>query len=172
MLKKCIVLGCFKYENVEIVLVVDGCVIVYMGDDECGEFFYKFVFKDVYVEGGSIEGFLSDGQFYVVKFNDDLSGEWIVLMLEVIGMMLEEICIYIRVVGFKVGVIIMDWFEWVVVNFLKVEVYCVLINNKNCGLKINVGGDEILVGGFNLCEVNMFGQIVCWCLVNGDYIDM
>lgn len=48
ILLKCIVFGCFKYENVVLVINNDGYVVVYFGDDECGEYLYKFVFKYCY----------------------------------------------------------------------------------------------------------------------------
>lgn len=169
--KKRTALGRFKHENAETVLAADGRVIVYMGDDERGEFLYKFVSKDAYVEGGSTEGLLSDGQLYVAKFNDDLSGEWIALTPEATGMTPEEICIHTRVAGSKVGATTMDRPEWVAVNPLKVEAYCALTNNKNRGLKTNAGGDETPVGGPNPREANMFGQIVRWRPVNGDHTD-
>lgn len=169
--KKRTALGRFKHENAETVLAADGRVVVYMGDDERGEFLYKFVSKDAYVEGGSTEGLLSDGQLYVAKFNDDLSGEWIALTPEATGMTAEEICINTRVAGSKVGATTMDRPEWVAVNPLKVEAYCALTNNKNRGLKTNAGGDETPVGGPNPREANKFGQIVRWRPVNGDHTD-
>jgi secreted PhoX family phosphatase len=49
-------LGRFKHENAEVVLAPDGRVVVYMGDDERGEFLYKFVSNDVYVPGGDDRG--------------------------------------------------------------------------------------------------------------------
>ena len=169
--KKRTTLGRFKHENAETVLAADGRVVVYMGDDERGEFLYKFVSKDAYVEGGSTEGLLSEGQLYVAKFNDDLSGEWIALTPEATGMTAEEICIHTRVAGSKVGATTMDRPEWVAVNPLKVEAYCALTNNKNRGLKTNAGGDETPVGGPNPREANKFGQIVRWRPVNGDHTD-
>lgn len=169
--KKRTALGRFKHENAETVLAADGRVVVYMGDDERGEFLYKFVSKDAYVEGGSTEGLLSDGQLYVAKFNDDLSGEWIALTPEATGMTAEEICIQTRVAGSKVGATTMDRPEWVAVNPLKVEAYCALTNNKNRGLKTNAGGDETPVGGPNPREANKFGQIVRWRPTNGNHTD-
>lgn len=169
--KKRTALGRFKHENAETVLAADGRVVVYMGDDERGEFLYKFVSKYAYVEGGSTERLLSDGQLYVAKFNDDLSGEWIALTPEATGMTAEEICIHTRVAGSKVGATTMDRPEWVAVNPLKVEAYCALTNNKNRGLKTNAGGDETPVGGPNPREANKFGQIVRWRPTNGDHTD-
>ncbi len=42
-------LGRIKHENAAVVIARDGRVVVYMGDDERGEFLYKFVSKGIYV---------------------------------------------------------------------------------------------------------------------------
>ncbi len=169
--KKRTALGRFKHENAEVVLGSDGRVVVYMGDDERGEFLYKFVSKDAYVESGSTEGLLSEGQLYVAKFNDDLSGEWLALTPEATGMSKEEICIHTRVAASNVGATTMDRPEWVAVNPLRVEAYCALTNNKNRGLKPNAGGDETPVGGPNPREANKYGQIVRWRPEGGEHTD-
>lgn len=169
--KKRTALGRFKHENAEVVLASDGRVVVYMGDDERGEFLYKFISSEAYVEGGSTEGLLTDGQLYVAKFNDDLSGAWVALTPEATGMSEEEICIHTRVAASKVGATTMDRPEWVAVNPLRVEAYCALTNNKNRGLKPNAGGDETPVGGPNPREANKYGQIVRWRPTGGEHTD-
>ncbi|MFY0597411.1 MAG: PhoX family phosphatase [Cognatishimia sp.] len=169
--KKRSALGRFKHENAEVVLASDGRVVVYMGDDERGEFLYKFVSEDMYVEGGDTDGLLSEGQLYVAKFNDDLTGEWLALTPEVTGMSKEEICLHTRVAGSKVGATTMDRPEWVAVNPLRVEAYCALTNNKNRGIKTNAGGDETPVGGPNPREANKYGQIVRWRPTGGEHTD-
>jgi secreted PhoX family phosphatase len=169
--KKRTALGRFKHENAEVVLAADGRVVVYMGDDERGEFLYKFVSDNAYVEGGDTDNLLTEGQLFVAKFNDDLTGEWLALTPEATGMSKEEICIHTRVAASAVGATTMDRPEWVAVNPLRVEAYCALTNNKNRGLKTNAGGDETPVGGPNPREANKFGQIVRWRPVNGDHTD-
>lgn len=62
----------------------------------------------------------------------------------------------------------MDRPEWVAANPNKVEVYCVLTNNKNRGKKSNAGGDDTPVGGPNLRTANKYGQIVRWTPDNGN----
>src|SRR5690606_32079095 len=63
-------LGRFKHENAATVVAPDGRVVVYMGDDERGEFMYKWVSRDVYVPGGDTSTLLSEGTLYAAKFND------------------------------------------------------------------------------------------------------
>lgn len=169
--KKRTALGRFKHENAEVVLASDGRVVVYMGDDERGEFLYKFVSEGTYVEGGDTDGLLSEGQLYVAKFNDDLTGEWLALTPEATGMSKAEICLHTRVAGSKVGATTMDRPEWVAVNPLRVEAYCALTNNKNRGIKPNAGGDETPVGGPNPREANKYGQIVRWRPTGGEHTD-
>lgn len=162
-------LGRFKHENAEMVQAADGRVVVYMGDDERGEFIYKFVSNGVYTEGGSTEGLLSDGTLYVAKFNDDMSGEWLALTPETTGMSIEDILVFSRIAGSKVGATTMDRPEWVAAHPSKVEAYCALTNNKNRGVKPNAGGDETPVGGPNPRESNNFGQIVRWMPAGEDH---
>lgn len=162
-------LGRFKHENAEMVQAADGRVVVYMGDDERGEFIYKFVSNGVYTEGGSTEGLLSDGTLYVAKFNDDMSGEWLALTPDTTGMSIEDILVFSRMAGSKVGATTMDRPEWVAAHPSKVEAYCALTNNKNRGVKPNAGGDETPVGGPNPRESNNFGQIVRWMPAGADH---
>ncbi|WP_321363328.1 PhoX family phosphatase [uncultured Celeribacter sp.] len=155
-------LGRFKHENAEMVQAADGRVVVYMGDDERGEFMYKFVSNGVYTEGGSTAGLLSDGTLYVAKFNDDMTGEWLPLTPETTGMSMEEILVFSRMAGSKVGATTMDRPEWIAANPLKAEAYCALTNNKNRGVKPNAGGDATPASGPNPRETNNYGQIVRW----------
>lgn len=162
-------LGRFKHENAEVVLAPDGRVVVYMGDDERGEFLYKFVSRGVYAPGRSTEGLLDDGQLYVAKFHEDGSGTWIALTPEATEMSAAEIAIFTRMAASKVGATTMDRPEWVAVNPISVEGYCCLTNNKNRGVKPNAGGDETPANGPNPRTENHYGQIVRWYPANDDH---
>jgi secreted PhoX family phosphatase len=155
-------LGRFKHENAEVVLAPDGRVVVYMGDDERGEFLYKFVSNGVYVPGGSTEGLLDDGTLFVAKFEDDQTGTWLPLTPETTGMELAEILVFTRKAASAVGATTMDRPEWIATNPNAVETYCCLTNNRNRGVKPNAGGDETPVNGPNPRETNHYGQIVRW----------
>ncbi|KGM49404.1 PhoX family protein [Pseudooceanicola atlanticus] len=155
-------LGRFKHENAEMVQAADGRIIVYMGDDERGEFMYRYVSNGTYEAGGATDGLLSDGTLYVARFNDDMTGEWLALTPDTTGMSVEEILVFSRIAASKVGATTMDRPEWIAANPLKVEAYCALTNNKNRGVKPNAGGDDTAVNGPNPRETNNFGQIVRW----------
>ena len=155
-------LGRFKHENAEMVQAKDGRIVVYMGDDERGEFMYKYVSRQSWRVGQPTDGLLSDGQLYVAKFHDDQRGEWLALTPETTGMTVEEILVFARMAGSKVGATTMDRPEWIAANPLKAEAYCALTNNKNRGKKPNAGGDETSVNGPNPRNANNYGQIVRW----------
>jgi len=155
-------LGRFKHENAASVLARDGRVVVYLGDDERGEFLYKYVSTNPYVPGGDTDSLLDDGQLYVAKFDDDMSGRWIALTPEATGMETADILIHSRMAGSAVGATTMDRPEWVAVNPVAVEAYCALTNNRNRGLEPNAGGDPTPAIGPNPREANDFGQIVRW----------
>lgn len=168
--KKRTALGRFKHENAECVVNKDGRVVVYMGDDERGEFIYRFVSDGVFAPGGDTDSLLDEGTLYVAKFHDNGAGEWIALTPETTGMAsLAEICVYARLAGSKVGATTMDRPEWIAANPNNAEVYCALTNNRNRGIKPNAGGDLAPVGGPNPRAENNFGQIARWWPNGGDH---
>ena len=169
--KKRTALGRFKHENAEVVLAANGQVVVYMGDDERGEFLYRFVSGGRYVEGGDNANLLEDGRLFVAKFARDGRGEWMELTPESTGMPSRaEIRIHTRMAASAVGATTMDRPEWVAANPHKTEVYCCLTNNKNRGKKPNMGGDPTPVGGPNPRAGNLYGQIVRWSPDGGDHL--
>ncbi len=161
--KKRTALGRFKHENAALVIAQDGRVVVYLGDDERGEFLYRFVSDGVYMAGGNNADLLETGTLYVAKFADDMSGQWLELSPETTGMAsAAEVAIHTRQAASAVGATTMDRPEWISVNPLKPEAYCCLTNNKNRGVKTNAGGDATPVGGPNPRAENHYGQIVRW----------
>jgi uncharacterized protein len=164
-------LGRFKHENAACVVSRDGRVVVYMGDDERGEFLYRYVSNGIYVPGGDTSTLLEEGVLFAAKFADDGMGEWIPLTPEATGMTAAEICIHTRMAASKVGATTMDRPEWVAVNPVAVEAYCALTNNSARGEKTNAGGDAMPVGGPNPRKANAYGQIVRWYPVDADHAD-
>ncbi|MCC4274902.1 MAG: transcriptional initiation protein Tat [Marinomonas sp.] len=167
--KKRTALGRFKHENAEVEVAANGHVVVYLGDDERGEFLYRFVSKNKYVVGGDNTDLLEEGTLYVAKFNENNTGHWIALTPKATGMTEAEIAIYTREAASKVGATTMDRPEWVASNPNKAEVYCALTNNKNRGVKPNAGGDETPAVGPNPRVKNNYGQIVRWQPANQDH---
>lgn len=168
--RKLTALGRLKHENAEVVLASNGQVIVYMGDDGRGEYLYRFVSDNRYVEGADNRTLLESGTLYAARFNGDGRGEWLALTPETTGMAsLAEICVHTRQAASAVGATTMDRPEWVAANPLKSEAYCCLTNNKNRGKKPNAGGDGTPVGGPNPREANHYGQIVRWIPEDGDH---
>ena len=159
--KKRTALGRFKHENAEVVVNGDGRIVVYMGDDERGEFMYKFISSGVFAEGGDNSDLLADGDLYAAKFNVDGTGRWLALTPETTGMASKaEIAIMSRMAGSAVGATTMDRPEWVAANPKKAEIYCALTNNKNRAVKTNAGGDATPAMGPNPRAENHYGQIV------------
>ena len=169
MPKKRTALGRFKHENADVVLAADGRIVVYMGDDERGEFLYRFVSNGRYSVGGDNSDLLDLGILYVASFSDDLSGKWLPLTPETTGMSTDEIAVNTRMAGSRVGATTMDRPEWVASNPGKIESYVALTNNKNRGIKPNAGGDATPVGGPNPREANVYGQILRWQPADADH---
>jgi secreted PhoX family phosphatase len=168
--KKRTALGRFKHENAEMLVNKDGRVVVYMGDDERGEFLYRYVSNGVYAPGAPTDDLLENGTLSVAKFNEDGTGVWVNLTPETTGMASQaEICIKTRLAGSAVGATTMDRPEWVAANPSAAEVYCALTNNKNRGIKPNKGGDATPAGGPNPRDKNNYGQIVRWRPDEGDH---
>ena len=107
--------------------------MVYLGDDERGEFLYRFVSRDQYHPNKDNAELLHDGELFAAKFHDDGTGEWI--SLKEAGMPDDEALIFARLAASKVGATTMDRPEWVAVNPSKAEAYVSLTNNKYRGDK-------------------------------------
>lgn len=167
--KKHTALGRLKHENAELLIADNGHIVVYMGDDEQGEFLYKFVSKDRYAPGANHSSLLTEGTLFAAKFYDDSTGVWLPLTSESTNMNLEEICVYTRIAASKVGATTMDRPEWVAANPHRSEVYCALTNNTYRGIEPNAGGDETPVNGPNPRAKNQYGQIVRWQPENNDH---
>ncbi|MFW8594301.1 PhoX family protein [Cribrihabitans neustonicus] len=169
-------LGRFKHENAATALAEDGRLVVYMGDDERGEFMYKWVSRDPYEEGGDTSTLMVEGQLYAAVFDDDMTGTWVALTPEATGMEPAEIAVFTRMAGSAVGATTMDRPEWIAVNSTAPEAYCCLTNNSRRGVqaedgtvKTNAGGDPMTVNAPNPRETNEYGQIVRWRPEGGDH---
>ncbi len=169
-LKKRSALGRCNHENAAVIVSESGYVVVYMGDDERGEFLYRFISKEKYHPDRDNSNLLEYGRLYVAKFHDNLRGEWLELTPQTTGMASQaEICIHTRCAGSAVNATTMDRPEWIAVSPNKTDVYCCLTNNRTRGKTPNTGGDATPVNGPNPRPNNKYGQIVKWAPDHNDH---
>ncbi|WP_434701286.1 PhoX family protein [Pseudomonas sp. D1-36] len=166
-------LGRFKHENAALAQTDDGRAVVYMGDDERGEFIYKFVSRDRidHRNAKANRDLLDHGTLYVARFdagdgNPDHpkgKGQWIELTHGKHGLDAAkgfndqaEVLIHARLAASVVGATRMDRPEWIVVSPKDGQVYCTLTNNAKRG------EDGQPVDGPNPRAKNVYGQILRW----------
>ncbi|KAF5996000.1 PhoX family phosphatase [Streptomyces sp. WAC00263] len=168
-------LGRFKHEAATVRLTDDGRPVVYTGDDERFDYFYKFVGSKRMRHGSSRSvrehnlSLLDEGTLYVARLTGDSpaaeidgsgklpadgefdgSGEWIPLatatahgaVSHVAGMTAEEVLVFTRLAGDKVGATKMDRPEDIQPSPHTGKVYVVLTNNTNRGKAGSAGADE------------------------------
>ena len=167
-------LGRFKHENAAVTLAPDGRVVVYLGDDERGEFLYKYVSNDRYVPGENTDTLLDEGQLYVARFDADGTGEWLALTPEATGMDRAMIHIHTRQAASAVGATTMDRPEWVAIHPHAAQAFCALTNNSRRAAEATNAGGDVMVpvdGSPNPRAENEYGQIVRWYPANQDHAD-
>ncbi len=151
--KKHTMLGRFKHEGACVTIARNGRAVAYSGDDERGDYMYKFVSADRYDRKGTRAArrhnktLLSKGTLYVAKLtgNDsgaitapyDGTGEWIPLTSDtesfVPGMTVAEVLVFTRQAADLVSPTKMDRPEDVEVNPVNKKIYVALTNNSNRG---------------------------------------
>lgn len=173
-------LGRFKHENAALAETTDGRAVVYMGDDERGEFIYRFISRDRIdpKDPKANRDLLDHGTLYVARFDDgdknpDLprgQGQWVELSHGKNGVDTAsgfanqgDVLIHARLAGSVVNATRMDRPEWIVVSPKDGQVYCTLTNNAKRG------EDGQPVGGPTPREKNVYGQILRWKAHNGDH---
>ncbi|UYM03692.1 PhoX family protein [Solicola gregarius] len=149
--RKLTMLGRFKHEGATTSLSEDGRVVVYLGDDERGDYIYKFVSRQKFRKGNGPKahehnvGLLEDGTLYVAKFTGDGldddeydgTGEWIALTSAtesyVDGMSVADVLIDTRLAADTVSPTKMDRPEDIERNPVTGRVYAALTNNSARG---------------------------------------
>ncbi len=146
-------LGRFKHEGANVSIAADGRAVVYMGDDERGDYVYKFVSRDRFDPSETQTArrhnltLLTSGTLYVARFTGDGTedgvydgqGEWIRLASDtesfVDGMSVSDVLIDTRLAADKVSPTRMDRPEDIQPNPVNGKVYCALTNNSDRGSK-------------------------------------
>jgi len=149
-------LGRFKHEGVTFT-EVNGRIVAYSGDDQAGDYIYKFVgstsWRWLRALGRSP---LDHGTLYVAKFNDDGTGRWLPLVFGQGALTAAngwkdqaDVLLRTRQAADAVGATPMDRPEWIAVDPRSKEVYVTLTNGN--------GG-----GAANPRKPNPYGHIVKW----------
>jgi secreted PhoX family phosphatase len=155
-------LGRFKHEGANVIVGEDGRVVAYMGDDERGDYLYKFVSKNKFKKGNGHGArrqnmqLLAEGDLFVARFRGDSpaseidgtgalpsdgafdgSGEWIPLTRDgasaVPGMSVDEVLVYTRLAADRVGATRMDRPEDVEPSLKTGKIYVACTNNSSRG---------------------------------------
>jgi len=168
-------LGRFKHESVQYVVDTANDLGMYMGDDERNDYIYKFVANTKFNPSNRAANrdILDEGTLYVARFDANLTGVWLPLTPDSIGVngqalrnnpnfagandaeVLAKILIKTRMAADAVGATMMDRPEWVgarprINGFQEVELYCTLTNNNRRGTSpasVNAADGSTSAGG-------------------------
>ncbi|MFQ6573674.1 PhoX family protein [Pseudomonas sp. UM16] len=173
-------LGRFKHENAALAETRDGRAVVYMGDDERGEFIYKFISRDRidHKTPSANRSLLDHGTLYVARFDDGDQnadhprgkGQWLELTHGKNGLIAAngfasqaQVLIHARLAASQLKATRMDRPEWIVVSPKDGQIYCTLTNN------VKRGEEGQPAGGPNPREKNLYGQILRWREMDNDH---
>ncbi|WP_395108320.1 PhoX family protein [Actinomadura sp. SCN-SB] len=156
-------LGRIKHEGA-VITESRGRIVTYCGDDQDGEYIYKFVgdapWKSLRARGKSP---LDHGTLYVARFDDDGTGAWLPLKYGV-GPLTKangwqdqaDVLLRTRTAADAVGATRMDRPEWVAVHPDSNDVYCTLTNGTGWN------------NAANPRKPNPYGHIIRWTEHRGD----
>jgi secreted PhoX family phosphatase len=149
--RKHTMLGRFKHEGANVSIAKHGRAVAYLGDDERGDYIYKFVSADKFDDRGTSKArahnktLLTKGTLYVAKFTGDGSadgvydgtGEWLPLCTDtesfVPDMSVADVLIFTRLAADRLAPTKMDRPEDVEPNPVNGKVYAALTNNSKRG---------------------------------------
>ncbi|QCW50581.1 PhoX family phosphatase [Nocardioides dongxiaopingii] len=144
-------LGRFKHEGANIIIARNGRAVAYLGDDERGEYLYKFVSRDRVDRRPTRAarrhnlGLLGSGTLHVARLRGDGldddrydgTGRWIPLTSDrrsfVAGMSVADVLLFTRLAADRVGATRMDRPEDVEPNPVNGRIYAALTNNSERG---------------------------------------
>ncbi|HEV7476417.1 MAG TPA: alkaline phosphatase PhoX, partial [Burkholderiales bacterium] len=121
-------LGRIKHEGAACSVGADRRLAFYMGDDEDGEYIYKFVTERPFDPQNrkANADLLDDGKLYAARFNPDGSGDW----LELSGPDLGAVRVRTRQAADAAGATGVNRAEWVVPHPVTREVFASLTGGK------------------------------------------
>ncbi|TDC26323.1 PhoX family phosphatase [Streptomyces sp. 8K308] len=156
-------LGRIKHEGCT-VTESRGRVVAYTGDDQDGDYIYKFVGDGSWrVQRALGRSPLDHGTLYVARFEDDGTGEWLPLvhgrgpLTRANGWADQaDVLLRTREAADAVGATKMDRPEWIAVNPRNQDVYCTLTNGSGWNSAVSPR------------KPNPYGHIVRWTERRGD----
>jgi secreted PhoX family phosphatase len=187
-------LGRFAHESATFGLLSAGKpVAVYMGDDQAGDYIYKYVSTAAWSAADANSAnriatgdkYLDDGKLYVAKFNADGNGQWIELTTANALIAAHpngfanqgEVVINARLAADAVGATKMDRPEWCAVHPVTGEVYYTLTNNSGSRAPAAVDAanprsySDTFANGAAKPNQNVNGHIIRLRENNGDNTD-
>ena len=157
-------LGRFKHEGAFVHVAPSGRAVVYTGDDQAGDYAYKFVGNRPWREYPAGQSPLDDGRLYVARFDDDGTGRWLELTVD--DPVLAErfgsqaaVLVHARLAADALGATPMDRPEWTTVDPRTGAVYLTLTNNSG----------RTSTNGPNPRPSNVWGQVVRWYEDGGEH---
>jgi secreted PhoX family phosphatase len=161
-------LGRLKHEGAFVHVGRGGRVVVYMGDDQAGDYAYKFVssdnWKSLRARGRSP---LDEGTLYVARFDESGSGAWLPLVHGVGPLTAAngfadqgDVLVKTRLAADALGATRMDRPEWTTVDPRTGMVYLTLTNNND---KTKAATRA------NPRSPNPWGHIIRWEEAGGDH---
>ncbi|WP_326599675.1 PhoX family protein [Streptomyces sp. NBC_01803] len=141
-----------------------GRVVAYTGDDQDGDYIYKFVGQGHWRAQRALgRSPLDHGTLYVARFEDDGTGSWLPLahgtgaLTSANGWADQaDVLLRTREAADAVGATKMDRPEWIAVNPENQDVYCTLTNGSGWNSAVSPR------------EPNPYGHIVRWTEKDGD----
>jgi hypothetical protein len=156
-------LGRFKHEGAWVQEARDGRVVVYSGDDERGEYIYRYVsrlpWKQSFLRGIHP---LDDGTLYAAKFDADGYGDWLPLTPDnpaLSGWTIADILINTRGAADLAGATRMDRPEWIDTFPDRLTAIATLTNNSR-------RGTTWPVDAANPRGPNPYGHVIQWSYLN------
>ncbi|MEO1014839.1 MAG: PhoX family phosphatase [Pseudomonadota bacterium] len=128
-------LGRFKHEAIAIKETPGGRIAAYMGDDQRFDYCYKYVSNRSWRRAvGNGESPLDDGVLYVARFDEDFTGEWLELSMNVPALAerfedMADLLVNTRIAADIVGATPMDRPEWTTIG-QNGAVFWTLTNNS------------------------------------------